>query len=91
VGQAINFSAVSQSVTVTLTQANYGGAFSANASGAGCAGNVTSAGPSGSTFTITNLGSTNYTNCNVIFFGSLSAGSISFPVTGPVSLGGTVQ
>jgi hypothetical protein len=91
VGQAVNFSAVSQSVTVTLTQPNYAGAFSASASGGSCSTNVSTTGPVSNTFTITDLGSTNYTGCSIIFFGSLSAGSVSFPITGPVSLGGTVQ
>ena len=90
-GQTINFNAASQSVTVTLTQAGYAGAFSASPSGGTCSGNVATAGPSGNTFTITNLGTTNYTGCSIIFFGSLTAGSIAFPITGPVSLGGTVQ
>jgi hypothetical protein len=71
-----------------LSQTNFAGPFVKTTSGAGCAGNISVTGTS-PTFTITDAG-TAFNNCNVIFTGG-SGYSISLPVTGPVSLGGTVN
>jgi hypothetical protein len=88
------FASVGQSATVSLSQANYSGPFSYQfGSTKTCAGNVEVSHPSAATFVISDLANS-FSNCVVYFYaapGDFTGPSISIPVNGPVSLGGTVN
>lgn len=87
-GAAMNFSATGQSATIAVNQSAYSGAFTYTNSGCVVGTNVSIA-QNDSTFTVTDLGAA--FACTLIFSGAPGAGSVAFPVTGPVSLGGGVQ
>ena len=89
-GQTINFASSGQTATVTLTESGFTGAFSGSLS-SGCNGNATMSGPAGNTFLITDNTSADFTGCTATFYGLSTAGSIAFPITGGVTLGGGVQ